>query len=293
MGPRLADAYELVEAPSLEALAAAAGRISTPSPATLAVINPAGLIPRLALPFTETEGLLVAAHFNTATTSVLDKSNASPEAVLTALKDKSYWHFSSHAFFDWSDARGSGLLMKDGRALTVGRLLEDQAGLGRPRLVVLSACETGLYQTERNPEEFIGLPAAFIELGAAGVIGALWQVDDAATALLMAKFYDLHMGEGLSPPAALKAAQAWLHAASRADVSAYGETAVQSGKLTQAKFAELQDTVSARRRAADRDSAAAWNILQERAAAPGSRGDPAMQPFAHPYYWAAFIYTGL
>ena len=45
-------------------------------------------------------------------------------------------------------------------------------------------------------------------LGAAGVLGTLWPVSDAATALLMAKFYDLHLEAGLDPPTALNQAQA-------------------------------------------------------------------------------------
>ena len=189
-------------------MAAAAHRIATPvAPILAAVVNPTGLIPDLTLPFTETEGALIRAHFKPTAMSFLDKSNATPEAVLEALKDKSYWHFSSHGFFNWTDARQSGLLMKDRQELTVGRLVDQQGALGSPRLVVLSACETGLYETNRNPEEFVGLPATFMELGAAGIVSALWQVSDVATALLMAKFYDLHMDRGLSPPAAFRAAQ--------------------------------------------------------------------------------------
>jgi CHAT domain-containing protein len=46
-----------------------------------------------------------------------------------------------------------------------------------------------------------------------------------ATALLMAKFYDLHIGRGLSPPAALKTAQAWLRTATGTDLMSYGEAA--------------------------------------------------------------------
>jgi CHAT domain-containing protein/DNA-binding transcriptional regulator YbjK len=302
-GGRLVETYEMVEAPSLEALAAAARRIATPvAPTLTVVINPTGLIPDLSLPFTETEGILVAAHFKPAAMIMLDKSNASPAAVLTALKDKSYWHFSSHGFFDWTDARRSGLLMKDSRALTIGRLLEERGALGRPRLVVLSACETGLYETNRNPDEFVGLPATFMELGAAGVLGALWQVDDMATALLMAKFYDLHMVQGLSPPAALKAAQAWLRTATRGELLAYGEAAAQKGQLASVKLAELQDMLRTRHRAADSRFATAWNILHKRAVssdesptsrAGGGVGDLTSQPFAHPYYWGAFVYTGL
>jgi CHAT domain-containing protein len=56
-----------------------------------------------------------------------------------------------------------------------------------------------------------------MQLGAAGVVGTLWEVDDLATALFMAKFYDLHLDGGLPPATALKQAQAWLREATRAD----------------------------------------------------------------------------
>jgi CHAT domain-containing protein len=298
-GRRLGETYEIVEAPSLEALAAAMHRLATPAAPTLAAVaNPTGLIHRLALPFTETEGLLVEAHFKPASMIVLDKSNATPESVLKALKGKSYWHFSSHGSFDWKDARNSGLEMKDGQ-LSIGRLQEEQGALGSPRLVVLSACETGLYETDRNPEEFVGLPATFMELGAAGVVGALWQVDDAATAFLVAKFYDLHMDQGLSPPAALKAAQAWLRTSTRADLIAYGQAAVKTSRLSKAQFAALEGMVrtdkqpKSRRRAAR--FAPAWNFVQSRAAhgntvsKGGRTRDLSSRPFEHPYYWGAFV----
>jgi CHAT domain-containing protein len=94
--------------------------------------------------------------------------------------------------------------MRDEAMLTLGRLLETEGSLGHPRLVVLSACETGLYDINRNADEFIGLPATFMQIGATGVLGSLWQVDDLATALLMARFYDLHLDKGVAPSAALE-----------------------------------------------------------------------------------------
>ena len=112
--------------------------------------------------------------------------------------------------------------------LSVGRLLETD-GLGRPRLVVLSACETGLYDIDRNPDEFIGLPGTFTALGAAGVLGTLWPVNDTATALLIAKFYDLHMGGRLAPPTALRQAQLWLRQATNADLAGLRQGRGQAG----------------------------------------------------------------
>jgi CHAT domain-containing protein len=44
--------------------------------------------------------------------------------------------------------------------------------------VVLSACEIGLYDTARNADEFVGLLVTFMQLGATGVLGTLWQADD-------------------------------------------------------------------------------------------------------------------
>ena len=51
-----------------------------------------------------------------------------------------------------------------------------------------------MFDIRSNADEFIGLPGAFIALGATGVVGSLWPVSDAATALLMAMVYELHMG---------------------------------------------------------------------------------------------------
>ena len=49
------------------------------------------------------------------------------------------------------------------------------------------------------------------------------------------------MGQGLSPSAALKAAQAWLRTATRADLMAYSEKAVQQDRLAPVKLTELQN----------------------------------------------------
>ena len=179
----------------------------------------------------------------------LDRTSATPDVVLAGLKGKSYWHFASHGLFDWDDARQSGLLMKDRQLLTVGALLDARGTLGSPRLVVLSACETGLYDTSRNPDEFVGLPAAFLELGAGGVIGSLWQVNDLATALLMARFYELHIGGGLAPADALKQAKVWLRTATRRELIAYANANL---KPASAKPQAPESGGPARRRTAQR-----------------------------------------
>ena len=91
--------------------------------------------------------------------------------MLSALKTQTHWHFASHGTFSWSDVHQSALIMHGPARLSVGQLQATE-GLGRPRLVVLSACETGLLDITSNPDEFIGLPGTFMALGAAGVVGS-------------------------------------------------------------------------------------------------------------------------
>jgi CHAT domain-containing protein len=276
---RLGDDYEIVNASSLESLASAEALLRKVAPATLAaIVNPTG-----DLPGTEKEGAIVASHFAPAARTVLEGAAATPQAVLSGLKGKTYWHFASHGGFSWQDARQSALIMHGPTRLTVGELLEAE-GLGRPRLVVLSACETGLHDITKSPDEFFGLPGAFTALGAAGVLGTLWPVSDAATALLMAKFYELHMDARLSPPAALRGAQAWLRSASSDDLNLYAKAAAARDRLKAPQLAEIE-------RALRPDSGARAEAVPSSTGTSG-RGQRE-RPYAHPYFWGGFIYTGL
>src|SRR5262249_51316376 len=56
------------------------------------------------------------------------------------------------------------------------------------RLVVLSACETGLGKLSRG-DDLIGLQRAFLYAGTPTVVTTLWKVDDRASFLLMREFY--------------------------------------------------------------------------------------------------------
>ena len=276
-GQRFADSYEIVYAPSLAALAATDAGGKAPHATLAAAVNPTG-----DLSGAEREGALVASYFPQSDRTVLEGPAATADAVLAALKGKTHWHFASHGMFSWLDARDSALLMHNKERLTVGRLL-DSTGLGHPRLVVLSACETGLSDIRNSPDEFIGLPGTFTALGAAGVVGSLWPVSDAATTLLMAKFYELHVGAGVGPSTALRQAQSWLQHATASDLNGFAEVATRSGRLVGLQRATIEQELRSRPGGKKQRS-------------PGSAAEPRLEaserPYAHPYYWAGFIYTG-
>jgi CHAT domain-containing protein len=73
-------------------------------------------------------------------------------------------------------------------------------------LVVLSACQTGLGQNIQG-EGIVGLTRGFMYAGAKRVVVSLWSVDDEGTATFMEKFYEEMLQKGLTPAAALRAAQ--------------------------------------------------------------------------------------
>jgi len=112
------------------------------------------------------------------------------------------------------------LLTRDGRSISVNVETEEPSGrmltlaeifhklkLKSTRLVVLSACETGLVATSTKSDEFVGLPAGFLHAGAQAVVSSLWRVEDESTKDLMVRFYQNHLQNGMSPSQALRDAQ--------------------------------------------------------------------------------------
>jgi CHAT domain-containing protein len=87
-------------------------------------------------------------------------------------------------------------------------------------LVVLSACRTALGK-EVDGEGFLGLVRGFMHAGAARVVASMWDVRDEATAVLMKRFYEGMLRDGLTPAAALRSAQVSLWKETRFEAPYY------------------------------------------------------------------------
>lgn len=184
-------------------------------------------------------------------------------------------HLACHGGFEGWDVLGSYLLLAQGEKLELRDLMALHVPRP-PRLVVLSACQTAVHEFQNTPDEVIGLPAGFMRGGVPGVIACLWNVDDLSTALLMARFYELHLQGGferpLPPARALRLAQLWLR-----DV----------------KAGELLRFFREQRELARRGSAA----LEPRIIADGEilflLEEPESRPYSAYYHWAPFVFLGV
>lgn len=267
-GERLVERYELMLAPSLSVF------VDKPHSSRLglaSIINPTR-DPKLEA--AEWEGTHVARHFGSDAIEQLEGSNATHAAVVKALVNKSHWHFACHGAFEQENARRSGLVLADGDRLTLSDLLESDF-LTPPRLVFLSACETGLHDIVFNAEEFLGIPAGFFQQGAQAVIASQWPVDDVATALIVDRFFELHIAQGQRPSAALRSAQLWLRNLTGPHIEAFLAVSEANGTIRRSI-----------RRATTPAHSQSEDNTQLQTVMEG-------KPFAHPYYWAGLAVYGM
>ncbi|BAG01452.1 CHAT domain-containing protein [Microcystis aeruginosa] len=194
-------------------------------------------------------------------------------------------HFSCHGKFDDDSPRDSALFLADpegnlGKSanLTLAEVFE-KFDLRECRLVTFSACESGIIESKADSisDEYVGLPSGFLFAGSSSVVSTLWTVDPLATTLFMTKFYHdlkrISIQDQGSIAIVLNNTQTWLRT-------------LNSKKLARIKnsqkFQQLLDRVFESKR--DRRK---FQDLLEAAV----KREP--YPFANPYYWTAFIATGV
>jgi CHAT domain-containing protein len=196
-----------------------------------------------------------------------------------------YLHFATHGMLDDKRTmRSARLLAQDyaaeppakgtDRNASAGGRLTAERMLKRwkldAELVTLSACQTGLGKYSGG-EGYLGFSQALFVAGARSLVVSLWEVDDAATALLMTRFYENLMGLPAGVPGgpvaakptkaeALAEAKQWLRSLSPAEVDVLRKDLPRHGTRGE--------------------------IVKKGEASKAPRS------YEHPFYWSGFILIG-
>jgi CHAT domain-containing protein len=199
-------------------------------------------------------------------------------AAADGLRPYRYLHFATHGVLDDGQPLRSAIILAsdpdpaaapgvppaDGR-LTAERILRNWKL--DADLVTLSACETGIGKFSGG-EGYVGFSQALFVAGAHSMVLSLWQVEDAATALLMTRFYENLLGtpEGTVKPmpkaVALTEAKKWLRGLSADELKELTKDLPKRGTRGHVERREGSETVKV------------------------------LRAYDHPYYWSGFILVG-
>lgn len=135
---------------------------------------------------------------------VLLAHSAAKKPFLDNLDKADIVHFAGHYIPNRQSPSSSKLLLAGGD-LTINEIGQNR--LSRPRLMILSACETGVEKFYKG-EGMIGAARAFLASSIPLVIASQWAVDSNATAELMVKFHQHRRLQNHSTIKALQHAQA-------------------------------------------------------------------------------------
>lgn len=152
------------------------------------------------LPGARAEVMQIAKLYSTP--AVLGTEASEPALRADNNKAWSVLHLATHGVYNKAEPLKSALFFSDGKGalstLTASDLLVKPI---RARLIVLSACESGIGQVQAD-NDILGLPRSFFISGAHSVLSSLWPVSDLATSQLMGDFH-LHSGLGAGPALAM------------------------------------------------------------------------------------------
>jgi CHAT domain-containing protein len=200
----LVEQFRLVNVPSASIYKLLENRDALPISSLLAFGDPLSKLGRLS--GAQAEVRKIAALFPDPQIYIGD---AASESKLRAIaQPPSVLHIASHGVFDPQSPDKSFLaLTRD--AANDGNLETYEAyglNLDGTRLVVLSACETGVGKV-LGGDEVVSLIQPFLYSGSQNVVASLWQVDDDSTMALMTGFYHELLKNKRSEAAAMQAAQ--------------------------------------------------------------------------------------
>ena len=147
-------------------------------------------------------------------TEVIGGQDATQKNILMNVCGYDILYFATHGIADPENPLDGSFLVLSGSggdsAFLTAREIQDirlKCQL-KARLVVLSACQTGLGST--HEAGVIGLARAFQISGADNVLMSLWNIDDRETAKLMGKFMEIYIKEKHATPyEALRQSMLW------------------------------------------------------------------------------------
>ncbi|GCA91007.1 hypothetical protein MiTa_04369 [Microcystis aeruginosa NIES-4264] len=269
----LQDKYDVQYAPSCQLFKITQQRQLNDLNSLFAIQNPQNN-----LLFTDLEVEMIKSLF--VQSDILAKQNATEIAIKTHQNFPlaNCIHFSCHGTFNPNKPLESALILtkektdqEDGY-LRLGEIFE--LNFKNCRLVMLSACETGLIDLNSISDEYIGLPSGFLFAGSPSVVSSLWKVNDLSTAFLLIKFYETlpknpQKGE---IAVSLKNAQKWLQTLTLDQFE-------QELERFQLQLDTIINQLGGGKRPIFNES-----LKQIRQRQP--------YPFKNPYYWAGFIATG-
>lgn len=260
----LIDRYELSFSPSIDALSSALSATTQGPARVCAVVNNELLASGL-------EAAAIQTFLKPGDLRRCDSSSSDVASVRQALESTNIWHFATHGRFSPGNLTASGLQVNGDDWISIDEL-KAVANVESPSLVILSACVSGLYGVNALPNEYIGLPSVFMQLGASGVIASLWPVNEVPTALLFCKFYERYAENGNHGPSALREAQLWLRGARTTDLQSMVRRLVGSNGISE--------------EAGERVSTAIERSAPERRTKSGEA------PYRSALYWGSFVYYG-
>ncbi|KAI0055957.1 hypothetical protein BV25DRAFT_1666502 [Artomyces pyxidatus] len=114
-------------------------------------------------------------------------ADATEEAVLAELKQRSWAHFACHGRLDHAQPLNSSFELHDAAQLTIVDLMK--ARLPDAEFAFLSACHSAAGDMEGTPDEVIHLAAGMQFCGFRSVVGTLWAMEDVDGPAMAADFY--------------------------------------------------------------------------------------------------------
>jgi len=169
--------------------------------------------------------------------------------------------FACHGHFDSQHVADSGLDLIPGHTdgqVSFARVFEE-LDLRGSRSVMMGSCESGIVRAE-IAAEYIGLPAAMLSSGVRYVIGGLWTLPEAATAVLVDRYLQAVSSESVDVCTALSQAQRDLIRMTRSELLDWVSNKLQGHPALADALAKVADLEA--------------------------------MPFARPYHWAGLHSVG-